>query len=138
MNQWEVQVAIYQRLTTDAGVSQMVEGRVYDDVPQGAVFPYIVIGEAPAVEWSQDCSIGADTEVVVHVWDRPSQTGGPQGRKRTKQILQAVYESLHRYNLPIDDTYCVDLQATFQETFLDPDGITRHGVIRFRLLTTYS
>lgn len=139
MNQWNTQVAIYQRLTSYAPLAAFVDDRVYDDVPQDSTYPYVVIGEEDSTEYNDDVNTGADSDLAIHVWDRPSEAaGGPQGRRRAKQILQTIYDALNHYELHITGADSILIYAEYQNTFLDPDGITRHGVIRFRLLTTHS
>lgn len=122
MNQAAIQAAIYQALST-------LSYPVYDDVPQGAAFPYIVIGDDTSIPFDDDCNVGAETTITIHVWSTYS------GRLEVKQIMNAVYNRLHRQNLSIAGSYSITLNAEYQDTFLDPDGVTRHGVIRFRLLT---
>jgi hypothetical protein len=48
--------------------------------------------------------------------------------------MRTLYEALHRQELSIIGGALVECMAEFQESFLDPDGLTRHGVIRFRLI----
>ena len=122
MNQVAIQAAIYQALSTLAYP-------VYDDVPQNAAFPYIVIGDDTSIPFDDDCNVGAESTITIHVWSIYS------GRLEVKQIMNAVYNRLHRQNLSIAGSYSITLNAEYQDTFLDPDGVTRHGVIRFRLLT---
>lgn len=122
MNQTAIQAAIYQALST-------LSYPVYDDVPQGAAFPYIVIGDDTSIPFDDDCNVGAESTITIHVWSTCP------GRKEVKQITDSVYNRLHRQNLPIAGGYTITLNAEHQDSFLDPDGVTRHGVIRFRLLT---
>lgn len=49
-------------------------------------------------------------------------------------MLRAVYNTLHRAEFAITGGYLVECGAEFQETYVESDGLTRHGVIRFRLL----
>jgi hypothetical protein len=122
MNQVSIQAAIYQALST-------LSYPVYDDVPQNAEFPYIVIGDDTSIPFDDDCNVGAESTITIHVWSTYP------GRKEVKQIMDSVYNRLHRQNLPIAGGYSITLNAEYQDSFLDPDGTTRHGVIRFRLLT---
>ena len=132
MNQWNTQVAVVERLKSYEPLCEFVGEQVYDDVPQGTKFPYVVVGEGDSVSYDDDCNTGADSDVTIHVWSRYP------GRKEAKQILQTIYDALNRYGLVIEGSNTILLEAEYQETFLDPDGLTRHGVIRFRLLTTHS
>src|SRR5690606_30003967 len=41
---------------------------VYDDVPENAPFPYVVIGDDVSAAFDDDCGSGADSMVTIHVW----------------------------------------------------------------------
>lgn len=121
MMQAQIQAAIFAKLQT--------VGTVYDHVPQESAFPYIVIGDDTSTPWDTDDSTGSESTCTIHVWSRQ------RGRKEVKTIMQAIYDAMHRQELTITGGALVECAAEFQESFLDPDGITRHGVIRFRLIT---
>lgn len=120
MMQEEIQAAIYAKVSA-------IGWPVYDHVPQETEFPYIVIGDDTSTPWDTDDSIGSETTCTIHVWSRH------RGRKEVKEIMRTVYEALHRQEVSIIGGALVECQAEFQESFMDPDGLTRHGVIRFRL-----
>jgi hypothetical protein len=120
MMQEEIQTAIFNRVSA-------IGYPTYDHVPQESEFPYIVIGDDTSIPWDTDDSIGSETTCTIHVWSRH------RGRKEVKEIMRTLYEALHRAEFPIIGGALVECQAEFQESLLDPDGLTRHGVIRFRL-----
>lgn len=122
MKMLDIQAAIYTRLASVLSVD------VWDDVPQQPEFPYVVIGDDTAVDWSADAYIGTDATLTIHVWSRQS------GRSETKAIQQEIDEALNRFDLVVDGLDVVTLHREFSQTMLDPDGRTRHGVQRFRLL----
>ena len=122
----ETQRAIYQALTADATLTGMITG-VYDHVDQGTAYPYVVIGEDGASEWDTDTEQGAESILTIHSWSRE------KGRMQTKDIQQAIYEVLHRAELTIMDAIFYSIFWEFSDSFLEPDGETRHGVMRFRL-----
>jgi len=122
MKMLDIQAAIYTRLASVLSVD------VWDDVPQQPEFPYVVIGDDTAVDWSADAYIGTDATLTIHVWSRQS------GRSETKAIQQEIDEALNRFELVVDGLDVVTLHREFSQTMLDPDGRTRHGVQRFRLL----
>ena len=126
MNQANIQAAVFTRLN-----SQLTQA-VYDDVPQNAAFPYVVVGDDTSIAFDDDCGNGLESTITIHVWSIYS------GRKEVKEIMGAVYNALHRYDLTISNGYTIAINYEYQDTFLDPDGTTRHGVIRFRLLTRSS
>lgn len=131
---WPVQQAVYTALTD--GSPPAVEQSVYDGAaPAGAVYPYVVIGEATIVDDGTKTEDGQQHTVTLHVWDRPADAGGPIGYKRTKEIMAAIRAALHDVDLSITGHATVMSRVEMQETFLDEDGITRHGVLRLRVVT---
>ncbi|MBK1780561.1 DUF3168 domain-containing protein [Advenella sp. WQ 585] len=118
----EIQHAIFSALTA-------LQVAVYDDVPQGASFPYVIIGEDDSVPFDTDDSTGFDTELTIHIWSRYS------GMKEVKDIMSDIYSILNRRELSASGAHVIDCIFQYQDVLLDPDGITRHGIIRFRLTT---
>ena len=122
MKPFELQKAIYTKL--DAALSVPV----YDDVPQGASYPYVVIGEDATIEWDTDTEIGSESTLTIHTWSRAA------GRKQTKELQEAIYTALHRTALVVTGVDVITCTHEFSESFMDPDGETRHGVSRYRVL----
>jgi len=120
MMQSAIQAAIFARLST-------LSTPVFDHVPQGTAFPYIVIGDDTSIPWDTDTSLGTETTCTIHVWSRE------RGRKQVKAIMDAVYASLNRASFAIAGGVLIECIYEFSESFMDPDGLTRHGVMRFRL-----
>lgn len=48
--------------------------------------------------------------------------------------MNAIYNSLHEQRLSVEGAEMVLLRLEFGDTDLDPDGVTYHGVQRFRTL----
>jgi hypothetical protein len=67
--------------------------------------------------------------LTLHTWSRYL------GLAEAKQIMAAVVAALDQANLSISGHSLVLLRFEFSSTFLDPDGLTRHGVQRFRVIT---
>lgn len=124
IDQDALQAAIFNALDGVPGMPP-----VYDDVPENVPFPYVVIGDDVSAAFDDDCGSGADSMVTIHVWSTYP------GRAEAKQILELIYRTLHRSNLVIAGNVTITIDADYQMTLLDPDGVTRHGVIRFRVLT---
>jgi len=118
---------IYSVLNTGASST------VYDHVPfepEGApddAFPYITIGEAEATPFDNDSTRGAYVDATVHAWSRY------KGRKEVDEALDEIYGLLHRASLSAAGYNFVDCLFEFSDVFVEQDGQTRHGVIRFRL-----
>ena len=125
---WELQQAIYTALTGDSTLMGMIQG-VHDHVPQGQVFPYVTIGEATARDWSAVGLNGIETTLILNVWSRA------RGRKQAKQIMAEIHRILHDADLTVTGHALADLRFEFSETTLDPDGLTYHGITRYRAKT---
>lgn len=128
----DVQTAVYGALNNDSTLGGLVQA-VYDFTPQEATdddadFPYVVIGEDTAAPWDTDDILGAEWTVTIHSWSRY------RGQKEVKQIMDACYNVLHRASLSVSNFSTITVEWEFSESLLDPDGLTHHGVQRYRLL----
>jgi hypothetical protein len=123
----EIQQAVYNRLRATPAVVSAVTG-IFDEVPQGQAYPYIAIGEDTVAEWDTDTFTGFEATLTLHTWSRKA------GRLECKTIMDRVYGTLHRETFDIDGGIVVLCNVEFQETFLEADGVTRHGVQRVRLV----
>ena len=117
-----LQQAIYTKVSTDIATP------VYDDVPQQADFPYVTIGEDSFTAWDTDSELGATSVLTVHTWSRT------RGKKETKAIQGDIYDSLHRATLISAGYNFVTIDLISSESFLDADGLTRHGVQTFNAI----
>tara|TARA_R100001460_G_scaffold6862_2_gene17711 strand:+ start:679 stop:1089 length:411 start_codon:yes stop_codon:yes gene_type:complete len=124
-----LQTSIFSTLTggtlTDiSGTS--ITSKVFDDVPEGTAYPYVVIGEETAIPVGAKDTDGHEHTLTFHVWSQY------RGRKEIKQIMQQIYTLLHNVAISITGATLVNIRHEFERTLLESDGITRHGVIRFR------
>lgn len=122
-------------LATDQHEGSPTMPAVYDHVPQPddpedtSLFPYIVIGDDTAVQFDTDDLDGEETTITLHIWDKR------RGRKRVKQIRDATYNALHTTMLDVSGTNAIFCYFEYSESVPDPDPLTQHGVIRFRIVT---
>lgn len=125
----ELQTALFARLNSQLNVP------VYDAVPQAvdagdnSAFPYVTIGDDSSGEFDTDTSLGFDTDCTIHVWSRY------RGRREVKQIQKAIYDALHLHDLSVSGYHTVMVLFETADSFMDADGITRHGVMTFRVVT---
>lgn len=129
----EIQTAIYDTLSNDYALGAVVKG-VYDAVPQAddsgddELFPYVTVGDDTALDWDTDTSNGKEATITIHTWSRY------RGRKEVKQIQGLIYDALHLAPITVTGYNVVEIWSEYSETLVDPDGLTRHGVQRFRLI----
>lgn len=127
-----LQTAIYDKLTNDSALMALITA-VYDHVPQNAAseddsaFPYVVIGDDNVDAWDTDTETGFEFVITIHTWSRY------RGRKETKQVQGAIYDALNRQSLTVTGFTVLDVLFLESESFLDADGITRHGISEFNI-----
>jgi hypothetical protein len=125
-----LQRGIYEALAGFSGLTTLLGGaRIYDDAPQGAAFPFIILGQSVVRDWSTGTEVGAEHELTLHVWSR---TGG---KKQVQEIIEAIRAALHDQPLMLADHHLINLRHEFSEARLDPDGDTFHGIVRYRAVT---
>jgi hypothetical protein len=124
-----LQKAVYAALVADSATGALVVDRIYDAIPRAATFPYVSLGDGTVRDWSTGTEDGTEHRLVLHAWSRE------RGKKETWSILEALKAVLHDAALVLDGHALVNLRFAFADAALDPDGITWHGVIRFRAVT---
>lgn len=122
--------AIFAALNGNAALIALVgAGHVYDTPPAGALPPYVVIGDETANDYGSTAGDAQEHTITVHTWSEKPST------LQCKQIMRAVRDALHTASLVLGSGNLVYLRQEFKETFRDPDGVSHHGVQRFRALT---
>ncbi len=126
-----IQEALYSRLNGDSTLGGLVTG-VYDAVPDDTTLPVVVIGVGSSVDDGSKTLDAREYTINVDVWSDYS------GLKQTKNIIKQVYSLLHEYALSVSGASLVDLRCEFTSELIENNGITRHGVMRFRAFVTDS
>jgi hypothetical protein len=120
-----LQDLIIETLKADADIAAIVGGRVYDQAPENATFPYITLGSTSAIPDDAECVPGVTETVQIDIWHRD------QGRKwRCKETLNLVYAALHDADLEIDSGALAILRVVLTRVENDPDKITAHGIVQ--------
>lgn len=97
-------------------------------VLKGDVYPKLWLEDSGGVDWSTKTEDGVEAEVALHIGSRYA------GEKETRDFFNDAHGALHNVTLNITPTQTVLCQYTRHEIILDSDAVTRHGIIRFRLL----
>jgi hypothetical protein len=122
-----LQSAIMSRLTGDEFLTTRITG-VYDSLPAHIPFPYVVIGESTEMPWNGLTKIGRECTVTIHIFSRYA------GMSEVKTLSARVVGLLERQSLAAMDVVAVSSVLDLCQFLTDPDGITRHAVIRMRFL----
>ena len=118
-----LQRAIYAALKDVVGVP------VYDGAPQDAALPYVDLGEAQVLPWDTKTELGSEHAITLHAWSAAASKG------ETWAMLAAIKTALHRQELSLAGQALVMMRLTDEQVFRDVDGVTWHGVARYRALT---
>ena len=126
LHSWELQKAIFAKLDGSIVGLSAANISVFDDVPENTSYPYVVIGEETAINNGSKDLDGLEYTLTVPVWSNY------RGRREIKEIMQSVYENLHDTAITVTGASLVNVRQEFNTTLAENDGITRHGVMRFR------
>jgi Protein of unknown function (DUF3168) len=125
------QAAIYNALAANDTIQSLLGSppRLYDHVPPGAVFPYMVFGAIAVQPYDTKTEIGFEQIITLDIWSRY------RGSKEAKDILQAAYDALHRAILSVSSEVFLLSEFHSAELVLESDGITYRAAARFSLIT---
>lgn len=127
----ELQIAIYTALNADGTLGGLIDS-IYDNVPDNAVFPYLVIGEFTSVTFDDKTSNGTNTTVTLHAFTQD------RDKHLVHDILARTYDLLHTVELSVTGQTLIELRSdNFLQVFQENTGnnTTYHGVVRYRALT---
>lgn len=122
-----VQRAVYRTLTEDTELQSLVSG-VFDDVPEGTEFPYVVIGECTLIPDNYLTGFGREVRVTLHVWSRY------RGFAEALEIADRVCQLLDHQPLTVEGWEHIATRLDFMETLHDPDPSLRHVPIQFSVI----
>lgn len=127
---WPVQKAVYARLSGDATLAGLVSG-VFDEPPEDAAMPYVVVGEAVETPDDAHDRRGAEVAATVHVWSRY------RGFAEALAILDAVDRLLDvpggAARLAVDGWTKAFCRRESYQTLRDPEPGVRHVPATYRI-----
>ena len=127
---WALQKAIYAALTADPALTALIgAARVHDDVPRGAVRPYVNFARLVTRDFGSSSGDGEEHLLQLHVWS------DAKGHRQVHEVLDAVRSALHEAVLPLGDWRLVNLRIESTEARRESDGETYQGIVRLRAVT---
>jgi len=115
---------IFDRLVADTGVHAQVADRIYDNRPNAANFPCITFGRSDVVEDDAECITGRVETIQIDCWARDNAR-----LHVVFPIVDAVKRALHLYHAEPAHGALVEMRVSSFPSFMDPDGLTAHGVV---------
>ena len=128
IGQFALQTTIYSTLSNDNTLTNTLGAGVFDEVVEIASYPFVALGEETAIDYSTKDLDGGQFTINIHVWSQY------KGSKQTKEIMDRIHDLLHDSSLSVSGFNLANLRFEFSDILRDPDGITRHGVMRFRAI----
>ena len=131
LHSFALQQSIFTKITSGALTDvarTSITTKVFDDVPEGTAYPYVIIGEETATNFGTKDKDANEHTLTIHVWSQY------RGRKEIKNIMSQIYTILHNTDITVSGASLVNIRHEFEQTLLEADGITRHGVMRFRVV----
>ena len=128
IGQFALQTTIYSTLSGDNTLTNTLGAGVFDEVLENATYPFVSLGEETAIDYSTKDLNGGEYTINIHVWSQY------KGSKQTKEIMDRIHDLLHDSSLSVSGFNLANLRFEFSDILRDPDGVTRHGVMRFRAI----
>ena len=132
LHSWELQKTIFStlnsaNLTDESGTA--IKG-VFDDVPESTEYPYVRIGEDSVNNISTKGKDINEHSLSIDIWSQY------RGMRDIKVIMAQIHNALDDINFSVTGALGINLKFEFQTTVVEPDGITRHGIMRFRAVVS--
>jgi len=100
---------------------------VYDENPQNAAFPYVVMGEMTGKGWRDKLEDGMEVYSTIHVWSQY------HGRKEVDEMSDKILQALSSSTLSLAPNFLAAFDRLDDYSLMvDIDGISRHGIMRFK------
>ena len=123
----QLQKTVFDDLDGDSTLQSLVSD-VHNFVPQNTTYPYVQVGDDSMADNSTKDLDGNIHSIMIHTWSRY------RGDKEAKEIMARIYELLHNSSLSVSGASLVNARFETSDILNDPDGITKHGVQRFRFV----
>lgn len=121
-----LQEAVFTVLATDITLSGQVSG-VFDHVPGGTAYPYIVIGDSDSRDASTSTGKAEEIDFFARVYSAQA------GKKQTQTVMQRITELLHDASLSLSGGYVlVNIRFASSAIQTQRDGLSHLGIMRFR------
>lgn len=121
---WELQKALYQRLSSDSRLMQLSTG-VYDAVEEDLTFPYVTIGAPTTLNISTRTTFTEEVSVTLHSWSVAN------GKKESYALLNLIHQAIGK-GLSIEGPFrLLAVSRPELQVIDDADPRIKHGLARF-------
>ncbi len=123
-----LQKAMLAALKADVATDALLGGRIWDQAPEDADLPHLVIGRCDSRPVAAD-GCGVEQTLTLTGVSRFA------GTQEAKAVAAAVRACLHEGRLEADGVRTVSLRVTASEVFRAGDGRRTWAVMRLRAVT---
>ncbi|PZU57951.1 MAG: DUF3168 domain-containing protein [Brevundimonas sp.] len=123
-----LQKALVAAMKADAAVDALLGGRVWDQAPEGAGFPHLLVGRCESRPLDADGG-GVEQALTLTAVSRFA------GTEEAKAISAAVRARLHEATLEADGVRTVSLRVVWSDVARSGDGRRTWAVVRLRAVT---
>jgi hypothetical protein len=130
----DVQTALIGHLRAQATLAPWLgsPARIYDQVPETPVFPYVSLGRVQALDTGGiNAGAGAVTEQSLTLMVT-SRFGGSE---EVKAIIAELRGLIDQGDVTLSDHHLVSLWVSFVDVFRSADQLTVYGLVRVRAVT---
>lgn len=118
--------AVYVALDATTGLT----GIISESLSNADPFPKIWLEDGGADDWSNKDDNGLEAFVNLHIGSQK------EGTKEIRGLMDKCHSALHNVDLVLANGQSVLCQFVRHDVVIDSDGITRHGIMRFKLLVS--
>ena len=138
LHELSVQTAIYDALIA-ANITYEIAGTdsngqrntapvpIFDAVPTDPPYPHIQVGDDTGFDVGTKTIEGQEMTLTIHTRSQYN------GRREVKMIHGLIYNALHDRDITVVNACLAFIRNEYNDTTMEEDGKTRHGVMRFRL-----
>lgn len=122
---FDLQSALYSLLSGDSTLDTLLgNNKIFDSVaPQDTAYPYVLIGLETTTDIGTKTVDGNLYNVDIDVWSQY------RGQKEIKEIMERIYNLTNNVTISVSGADSVMSYVNSATTLVEPDGITRHGII---------
>ena len=124
IHSFDLQTSIYNLLSGDSTLdSKIGNNKIFDNVPQDTAYPYVVIGTEASRNIGTKSLDGNVYNADIHVWSQY------RGQKEIKEVIEIIYNLVNNATISVSGASSVMSYVVSTSTFVEVDGITRHGLV---------
>jgi hypothetical protein len=122
---FDLQSALYSTLSGDSTLDTLLgNNKIFDTVaPQGTAYPYVIIGTEQTREAGTKSTDGNIYNLDIEVWSQY------RGQKEIKEVMERLYNIFNNSTISVSGADSVMSYVVSGLTLVEPDGITRHGIV---------